>query len=158
TTVIVEEHRPVPLWQSILVRNELYDLFVDDDQREVNPRLSRLAAQELRFDKDRGRPQRGGRRGRPTGMPHRPDVIESLDHSGLLPAIYFLFSRAGCDAAVRQCVRAGLRLAPAEDRSAIRAAVERRTELIPDEDLQVLGYHELLDALERGIAPHHAGM
>ena len=29
---------------------------------------------------------------------------------------------------------------------------------LPDEDLAVLGYHEWLDGLERGIAAHHAGM
>ena len=33
-----------------------------------------------------------------------------LDRDGLLPAITFIFSRAGCDAAVEQCLRAGLRL------------------------------------------------
>jgi ATP-dependent RNA helicase HelY len=164
TTVIVEEHRPVPLWQSVLVRNELHDLFIDDEQRELNPHLSQLAAQEMRFDRDRDRrrPQHGGprsgQRGRPGGTPHRPDVVERLDHAGLLPAIVFLFSRAGCDAAVRQCVRAGLRLAAPEDRSTIREAIERRTALIAEEDLVALGYGELLDALERGIAPHHAGM
>ena len=29
---------------------------------------------------------------------------------------------------------------------------------IPDEDLHVLGYHEWVDGLERGLAAHHAGM
>src|SRR3954451_19767327 len=62
TTVIVEEHRPVPLWQSVLARNELYDLFIDDEQQAVNPHLARLAAQEARLDRVQSRPQRGGRR------------------------------------------------------------------------------------------------
>ncbi|HVY11403.1 MAG TPA: DEAD/DEAH box helicase [Mycobacteriales bacterium] len=158
TTVIVEEHRPVPLWQSVLARNELYDLFVDDDQQEVNPHLARLAAQEARFDRVQSRPQRGGRRHRPIGTPYRSDVVERLDGAGLLPAIYFIFSRAGCDAAVRQCLRAGLRLATPDERASIRAAVARRTELIAEQDLAVLGYAEFLDALERGVAAHHAGM
>src|ERR671930_2143727 len=30
TTVIVDEHRPVPLWQHMMVGTRLYDLFVDD--------------------------------------------------------------------------------------------------------------------------------
>jgi ATP-dependent RNA helicase HelY len=159
TTVIVEEHRPVPLWQSVLVRHQLHDLFVDDEQREVNPHLARMAVQEARVDFDRHRrPQRGGRRGRPVDLPRRPDVVERLDHDGLLPAIYFIFSRAGCDAAVRQCLRAGLRLAPPEARAEVRAVLEARTAGIPSEDLAVLGYGELLDGLERGIAAHHAGM
>src|SRR4051794_1199918 len=35
TTVIVEEHRPVPLWQHVLAANRLYDLFVDDAHTTV---------------------------------------------------------------------------------------------------------------------------
>ncbi|HWC36634.1 MAG TPA: DEAD/DEAH box helicase [Mycobacteriales bacterium] len=159
TTVIVEEHRPVPLWQSVLARGQLHDLFVDEEQKEVNPHLARLAAQQTRYDVDhRRRPQRGGKRPRPVDLPRRPDVVDRLDHDGLLPAIVFIFSRAGCDAAVRQCIRAGLRLASPSDRQTIRAALEARTAGIPDDDLTVLGYGELLDGLERGIAAHHAGM
>ncbi|MGA8466592.1 MAG: DEAD/DEAH box helicase, partial [Trebonia sp.] len=46
TDVIVDEHRPVPLWQHMLVGRRLYDLFTDDDHREVNPELTRLARRE----------------------------------------------------------------------------------------------------------------
>jgi ATP-dependent RNA helicase HelY len=159
TTVIVEEHRPVPLWQSVLARGQLHDLFVDAEQKEVNPHLARLAAQQSRFDVDRNRrPQRGGRRPRPVDLPRRPDVVERLDRDGLLPAIVFIFSRAGCDAAVRQCIRAGLRLAPPDDRDVIRRTLEAHTTGLADDDLNILGYGELLDGLERGIAAHHAGM
>jgi ATP-dependent RNA helicase HelY len=159
TTVIVDEHRPVPLWQSVLAGNELHDLFVDDDQREVNPHLTRLAAQEAKFDRDQRGAARGGRRhGRRGGPPHRPDVLDRLDHAGLLPAIVFIFSRAGCDAAVRQCLRSGLRLAEPANRSYIRGLLEERTATIPDSDLALLGYEELAAGLERGFACHHAGM
>src|SRR3954462_2813093 len=40
TRVIVEEHRPVPLWQSVLVGRRLYDLFTDDANEDVNPALN----------------------------------------------------------------------------------------------------------------------
>src|SRR5919112_1882009 len=43
TEVVVEEHRPVPLWQHVMVGTRLYDLFVDDEQTAVNPDLVRLA-------------------------------------------------------------------------------------------------------------------
>src|SRR3954453_20650890 len=101
TTVIVEEHRPVPLWQSVLVGRRPYDLFVDDDQHEVNAELLRLASDDARFARvmDDRRPQRGGRRPRSRiEVPSRPDVVETLDRAGLLPVIVFIFSRAGCDA------------------------------------------------------------
>src|SRR5438270_8749870 len=36
-TVIVDEHRPVPLWQHMMVGNRLYDLFTDPAGTRVNP-------------------------------------------------------------------------------------------------------------------------
>jgi ATP-dependent RNA helicase HelY len=160
TAVIVEEHRPVPLWQSVLVGRRLNDLFVDDAQQDVNPTLTRLAADEARFARIQpSRPQRGGRRPRSrVDMPSRPEVVESLDRAGLLPAIVFIFSRAGCNAAVLQCPRMGIRLVDPEERARIRAVVEGRTTALPQEELRVLGYGEFVDALERGVAQHHAGM
>jgi len=161
TTVIVEEHRPVPLWQSVLVGRRLYDLFVDDDQHEVNTELLRLASDEARFNRvaDDRRPQRGGRRPRSRiDVPSRPEVVETLDRAGLLPVIVFIFSRAGCDAAVLQCLRRGLRLTEPPERDLIRRVAAERTAELPDDDLRVLGYGEFLDGLDRGIAAHHAGM
>src|SRR4051812_40179888 len=161
TTVIVEEHRPVPLWQSVLVGRRLHDLFVDDAQHDVNPTLTRLASDEARFARihTAQRPQRGGRRPRSrVDVPSRPEVVESLDRAGLLPAIVFIFSRAGCNAAVLQCLRSGIRLVDPEQRSRIRKVVQERTAQLPKEDLAVLGYGEFVDGLERGIAAHHAGM
>jgi ATP-dependent RNA helicase HelY len=153
TEVVVEEHRPVPLWQHVMVGTRLYDLFVDDQQEEVNPDLMRLAREESRWSpRDRqGRPVR-----RPVAS--RPDVIERLDREGLLPAITFIFSRVGCAAAVEQCLRSGLRLNTEDEAARVRQIVEARTESIPREDLRVLGYWEWLDGLQRGIAAHHAGM
>ena len=40
TTVIVDEQRPVPLWQHVLAGNRLYDLFTDDEHARVNPSCS----------------------------------------------------------------------------------------------------------------------
>jgi ATP-dependent RNA helicase HelY len=163
TTVIVEEHRPIPLWQSVLVGHRLEDLFIDEAQQEVNPHLSRLAAEESRFARshDARRPRQGRGPRRPASridVPRRPEVVERIDASGLLPAIVFVFSRAGCEAGVRQCLQAGLRLVEPGEREQIRAVVERRIAGFPPEDLAVLGYPEFLDGLQRGIASHHAGM
>src|SRR4051794_1076821 len=153
TEVVVEEHRPVPLWQHVMVGTRLYDLFVDDEQQEVNPDLVRVAREEARWS-PRDRQGRPGRR----PVAKRPDVIERLDREGLLPAITFIFSRAGCAAAVEQCLRSGLRLNTEEEAARVRQLVEARTAAIPREDLRVLGYWEWLDGLQRGIAAHHAGM
>src|SRR5580704_17872173 len=159
TTVIVDELRPVPLWQHVLAGNRLYDLFTDDEHARVNPELRRAAQRDTWIErKAPARPGRGGRRPRRFAPAYRPDVISRLDASGLLPAITFIFSRAGCDAAVQQCRAAGLRLTTPEEAEVIQQTAERRTADIPPEDLAVLGYCEWLDGLRRGIAAHHAGM
>jgi ATP-dependent RNA helicase HelY len=159
TAVIVEEHRPVPLWQHVLTSNRMYDLFVDDANTKVNTELVRLARQDSQILRDGSRrPGRGGQRARRTRWPSRVETIERLDNEALLPAITFIFSRAGCDAAVQQCVQAGMRLLNADESTRVRAYVQGRCAEIPDEDLAVLGYHSWLDALERGIAAHHAGL
>jgi ATP-dependent RNA helicase HelY len=88
----------------------------------------------------------------------RPEFARMLESKNLLPAIFFVFSRIGCDAAVRQVVRSDIRLTERAERDEIRAIVEDRTRAIPDQDLSVLGYWEWLEGLERGIAAHHAGM
>ena len=172
-TVIVDEHRPVPLWQHMMAGSRLYDLFTDPAGTRVNPELMRLAQRD-RWAHDqaagRSRPARGGRRAPRGGRggsaarpgrarpPYRPEVIARLDAAALLPAIEFIFSRAGCDAAVQQCLHAGLRLTQPDEVATITEFVERRTADLPDEDLAVLGYGEWLTGLQRGIAAHHAGL
>jgi ATP-dependent RNA helicase HelY len=69
-----------------------------------------------------------------------------------------VFSRNGCDAAVQQCLAAGLRLTDEGERAAIAEIIDRRTGSLPDEDLHVLGYWEWRESLMAGLAAHHAGL
>ncbi|THJ75413.1 DEAD/DEAH box helicase, partial [Candidatus Frankia alpina] len=131
--------------------------------RVVNPDLVRLARDESRAipggngnGNGRGRGGPGPRRR--MWVPGRPEVVERLGRDGLLPAIVFVFSRAGCDDAVTSCVRAGLRLVGPAEQQRIRTIVRERTAGIPESDLGVLGYWAWMEGLERGIASHHAGM
>ena len=107
---------------------------------------------------------RHGRRGysRPSGgrnhTPTRVEVIERLDSAALLPAIVFVFSRAGCAAAVEQVLSSRLRLTTPQEAGTIRLHVEQRCAHIPDADLGVLGYADFAEGLFRGVASHHAGM
>jgi ATP-dependent RNA helicase HelY len=166
TEVVVSEHRPVPLWQHMLVGKRMFDLFHDADaakKHDVHPELLRYTREMLRrlemTDRTAGPGwnSRGGR-SRRWQPPPRAEVVDRLDRAGLLPAILFIFSRAGCDAAVQQCLAAGLRLTDADERAEIRRIAQTRVASIPAEDLSVLGYWEWLDGLERGVAAHHAGM
>ena len=174
TTVVVDEHRPVPLWQHMLVGKRLFDLFDYDAPAKgggvhrVDPELMRHIANRREADRmadwqPRGRGGRGGRDGRPGGPglnrpPSRPDVIATLDREGLLPAITFIFSRAGCDGAVKQCLRSPLRLTTEEDRVRIAEVIDRRCGDLADADLEVLDYYDWREGLLRGLAAHHAGM
>jgi ATP-dependent RNA helicase HelY len=164
TEVVVSEHRPVPLWQHMLVGRRMFDLFHDPAAaraHEVHPELLRHTRELIRRMSPNGgrvgREPRRGYRGWRSVVPSRPEVVERLDREGLLPAILFIFSRAGCDAAVEQCLHAGLRLTTPEEQAEIRAVARARVAGIPAEDLAVLGYREWLDGLERGLAAHHAG-
>ncbi|HHU10215.1 MAG TPA: RNA helicase, partial [Intrasporangiaceae bacterium] len=110
-------------------------------------------------------PGRGGgsRGGRPEGRarggaPSRVEVITTLEREGLLPAITFIFSRVGCEAAVGQLLAAGVRLIPEQQGMRIRRTVEERIAALDDEDLSVLGYWDFVEGLSRGFAAHHAGM
>ena len=164
TTVVVDEHRPVPLWQHVLVGKRLFDLFDHDAdepagppsttrQFRVDPDLLRQIAHRREADRMsdwRGPRRDGGRRsGRGAAArprfyrpPSRPDVIAILDSQGLLPAITFVFSRAGCDAAVAQCLRSPLRLTTEEERAQIAEVIDHRCGDLADSDLAVLGYYE----------------
>ncbi|MEI2818924.1 MAG: DEAD/DEAH box helicase [Marmoricola sp.] len=170
TVTVVEEKRPVPLFQHVMVGRRLFDLFADEAdasaEAKVNPELVKIARDEwasTRF-RDRRTPRGRNPRGKNIGngrrvwIPSRPEMVERLDAAGLLPAIDFIFSRVGCDAAVEQCLAANVRLTTPAERDAIYEFVEAQCAHLPDEDLHVLGYHEFLDGLTRGVAAHHAGM
>src|SRR3954452_4837553 len=186
TTTIVEERRPVPLYQHVMVGRRLLDLFASSDVdaaagfvkegAPVNGELMKVARDDwasTRLMRDRRSPRKGkpgsskakfSKDGRDVGnglrvwIPSRADVVERLDREGLLPAITFIFSRDGCDAAVQQCLNAGVRLTTPAERDTIYGYVEAACRDLPEEDLHVLGYHDFLDGLTRGIAAHHAGM
>ena len=205
TTVIVDEKRPVPLTQHVMVGRRLHDLFVpaeetgadesgdegppgkrgkrsrkrdrdrsgtksvemavNGERMLVNPRLVRMAIEDDRVTQlahRRRHPQsraRGGPRPRTKhAPPSRAQIVDELDREGLLPSITFIFSRAGCEGAVAECVASGLRLTDDAEALEIREYAERQCADIPPADLSVLGYHEWLRALEAGFAAHHAGM
>lgn len=79
-------------------------------------------------------------------------MIARLDRAGLLPAIFFIFSRKGCDMAVQQCAMADLRLTTNEEAAEIAQALDEVAYRIPNEDLDVLEFWSWRDGLVRGFA------
>ncbi|HYZ99937.1 MAG TPA: DEAD/DEAH box helicase [Acidimicrobiales bacterium] len=156
TTLVLEERRPV----------ELRNLYLVGDRLSERPHLlptlidGRPNPEAERLDEDlHGRAFRRGRQPRRRFFtPRRPDVVDMLGERDMLPALYFIFSRVGCEEAVEACLAAGLRLTTSEERTRIRAIAEERTAALSDDDLDVLGYDHWEAALEMGLAAHHAGM
>jgi ATP-dependent RNA helicase HelY len=173
TDVVVSEDRPVPLEQHVLVGSKMVDLFDSSGAaatNRVNPEFMRLVggANRLGARSARGGARnRGGHRGRGPAYDHRgprqermhrEGIVHLLDERMLLPAIFFVFSRNGCDQGVRHVLRSGLSLTTAQERREIRETAEFHCRTLLDEDLAVLGYWEWLEGLERGVAAHHAGL
>lgn len=171
TEVIVSEHRPIPLSQYMMVGRKMFPLFEPGTDGRVNRSLEHAIeriesghSNEGRRDFEEGRGfrsrSRSGRiRGqdkvRPVG---RPEVVSVLQGQDMLPAIVFIFSRAGCDGALFQCLRSRKELTTPEERSVIEQIIDDGVDGIPDEDLDVLNFKQLRTAWMRGFASHHAGL
>jgi ATP-dependent RNA helicase HelY len=166
TQAVIEERRPVRLRHLYLVGDRhaedvhILPTFVEAEgadgllELRPNPEASRL---DSRSGRKGGPAVRGQPRGR-LYTPRRIETDERLDDEGMLPAIYFIFSRAGCDQAVDACLAAGLRLTDPEERERIREIGERHVDTLSDGDLDLLGYGSWIAGLEAGFAAHHAGM
>jgi ATP-dependent RNA helicase HelY len=161
--VVISDHRPVPLDHHYGIGDRLHPMFAKGKgaksraKGEVpNPEIVMLERQAAAQRRARGR--RGGHTGVRLRAPRRSDLVEILDRRDWLPAIVFVFSRAGCDRAVQQLVGDGVRLTTNEERRQIRDLSTELTAGTSDEDLQALGFDWFSRALQRGIASHHAGM
>ncbi|MFV0433588.1 MAG: DEAD/DEAH box helicase [Leucobacter sp.] len=175
TDVVLSEHRPVPLYQHVLTSKELLPLYVGRDGAtatggRLNPELRMLEgwgggrrgggrSGDRAGDRGRGRDRS---RGRPPARRSRrishSDIARALDETALLPAIVFVFSRNGCDQAVRQCLYEGISLTTQEERDEIRRIARAEVRGMTAEERRVLSVREWLAGLERGVAAHHAGL
>lgn len=155
TAVVVEEHRPVPLWQYVAADRHLLDLFTEGNR--LNPEIVRLARDEERISKGRNRGRRfNSRHSRHTPFPDA--LIKHLQSERLLPAIWFIFSRAGCDQAVAALMDLNLKLTSIEEAREIERVIDLAVTDLADEDLIALDFPSWRHALTRGIAAHHAGL
>ena len=155
TDAVIEEKRPVELVHQYLVaekdseRIHLLPTFVEGLPNRV------AANMDNRVEKTT---YPRGKRRRRMSTPRRVEVAHVLADHAMLPAVYFIFSRKGCDEAVRQCTYAGLRLTTNDERREIRAVAEAHVRGLSDADLAALGWDSWLNGLEMGIAAHHAGL
>lgn len=153
TRLVQTSERPVPLEPMYLLNDRMgegalrmFSMFTNrDGKTRRNPKLEQLLGLER------------GRRNR-FGTPKRLDVVEHLADAEMLPAIFFIFSRAGCSAAALSMVESGIRLIGKDARESVRRIAEERTAHLSDSDLSALEYGRFLAGLQAGVAAHHAGM
>lgn len=145
TSLVVSDHRPVPLQFSFCSAKGLHPL-LNEQGTGLHPNCKVWRA-----------PKGHKRKGR-SPKPPQPEpppisfVVAQMGDRQMLPAIYFIFSRRGCDKAVRdlgvQC------LVSDEERQRIQNRLQAYSEANPEAVRD--GLHA--DALLRGIAAHHAGV
>lgn len=155
TAAIIEERRPVRLHDRYLLgdrRSDRLVLLPTLVDGRPNPEALAIDAKSVRHPGPRGRV-----RGR-LYAPRRPEIVEHLGDAGMLPAIFFIFSRAACDDAVTQCLREGMRLTTVEERRQIRAIADGHLDALSEDDLRLLDHPSWIAGLEAGFAAHHAGM
>ena len=145
TTLVVSDYRPVPLQFSFCSAKGLHPL-LNEAGTGLHPNCKVWRA-----------PKGNKRKGRPS-RPPQPEpppisfVVAQMAERDMLPSIYFIFSRRGCDKAVRDL---GSQCLVSKDEQArisarLKAYAQSNPEAVRD------GIHP--DALLRGIAAHHAGV
>ncbi len=156
TELVVHQDRPVELTNLYMVgerdagRVHVVPTLVDG---EANP-------EGHRFTDERGARRHSGRdrRRRRFTTPRRMEVLHELQDRDMLPAIVFVFSRAGCDDAASQMVDGGAVLTDRDEAHEIRSIAEHHARHLPAADRDVLRFDRFVRRIERGVAAHHAGM
>ncbi|MBD2202867.1 RNA helicase [Calothrix sp. FACHB-1219] len=140
TDLIYSDFRPVPLEFHFCNPKGLFPL-LNESKTKISPRL---ANRGKRKQGDRGK---GGR-------PEAPSLIYTLNHlqqRDMLPAIYFIFSRRGCDKAVAEV--GDIWLVNNDESQILRRQIDEFLSRNPE-----AGRSGQIAPLYRGIAAHHAGI
>jgi len=125
------------------------------------PRRGREALAEVRVrgDRWRGRDRHRVFAGRGRRRPANPgQVIPQLETRRWLPAIYFIFSRSGCERALRRFLEDGGSLLEATRRPEVEEAIANTLRDYPSIMAETEVNALLLDGLRHGAGVHHAGI
>ncbi len=143
TSLVMSDFRPVPLRFYYFGDRHIYPLL--SPGRGVNTLLKARFSVKRSAHKDRRR------RAIPALGAHPADVLAVLSGRNMLPAIYFLFSRRGCEESMRKAK--GIPLLNVKEQAELRDVVKQYTRDNPN-----LQNHPHLPYLYEGMSVHHAGM
>lgn len=147
---VFHEQRPVELRLWLSIQNRFLPLFSAEgqiDQRTWS-RASEDEESEYRIRRFRSMPSND-----------LLQVIPELERRAQLPAIYFIFSRRGCQEALQRCSFHAFDLTTPEEKERIDVIAHSRLATLRDPDEMAL-YNRTVDSamMRRGLAVHHAGL
>lgn len=146
--VVEESSRPVKLYQKYFVGSRLFELKNEKSINSVNSYIERMKeARRLQKTKHLK-----------LLIPRRPYVIKKLKDIDMIPCLYFVFSRAGCDDAVLRCLEDGIDLTDDFEKDSIGAIIEDRMSVISDDEIEGVCIEEWKESALKGFSSHHAGM
>lgn len=134
TELIYSDFRPVPLEFHFCTPKGVFPLLAPN-KKAINPKLKRS-------------------KGRPKGKQETPSIaylVSHLQQRDMLPAIYFIFSRKGCDQAVKEM--ASFSLVTAEETAKLKQQIDAFLERNPE-----AARAGQVEPLYCGVAAHHAGI
>lgn len=137
TELIYSDFRPVPLQFHFANQKGLFPL-LEAGTKKIN---SRLIAKKKQHKETRGS----------IPIPALTDVLFNLQQRDMLPAIYFIFSRKGCDRAVTEM--GSLSLVTEAESALLRRIITDFLERNPE-----AGRAGQIEPLCQGVAAHHAGI
>ena len=95
---------------------------------------------------------------RKLGTPRRGELLDHMVHQAMTPAIWFVFSRKGCDVAAAQLRDLGHSYTSRAQRLQIEQLADLDHCDLDAVDRQAIGFDDWYDALIHGIGVHHAGL
>ncbi len=142
--LVKTDFRPVPLNHLFFKDQQLMPLLTTNGK--LNPQLKER--KDNRFGKRKGGFNRfnSGEKAATADQ-----VVQELYNKDLLPAIYFVFSRRGCDEGASSCEN--LKLLSKDEQVKLNHLIEEGVKGNPR-----LENHPQLALLRKGIATHHAGL
>jgi superfamily II RNA helicase len=176
TTLVMSDFRPVPLRYLFAMKQGLLPLFRDPNAGPgslqglqkidgklgpglvINPTIIKHEEQAIKMAQQRmvknGKPFKIAKIN-PQGLIAKySDIVEELNQLKLLPAIVFIFSRAGCEQSAKLIMQTKVKLLNEDEVSFVTQAINNFVKMNPEipfskSDVQML---------RAGVGVHHAGL
>eukprot|EP01038_Epipyxis_sp_PR26KG_P007528 gene7528-10254_t len=171
TELVVSDNRPVPLRYLFALRQGLFPLFRDPNAGPgarsgvakldgklsagtmINPSIVKVEEQ-FETTKPSSKIRKGFRSDKSNTLPRYGDVVEELRKLDQLPAIFFIFSRVGCEQAAKLVMQNKNPLLTQQELTFVNEAINKF--LVTNPEIPVAKTN--IQMLRAGVGVHHAGL